>query len=76
MIKKFNCYTGSTILGYRFNVPSILSQAEITSAPVMKPYVGNERGISYNCDKKLLKTNYRKRKKTQLPRENVVVTIK
>lgn len=76
MIKKFNCYTGSTILGYRFNVPTLISQGEIASTPVMRPYYGNERGVSYNCDKKLLKTNYRKRKKTQLPQENAVVTIK
>ena len=76
MIKKFNYYTGSSILGYKIVTPEIMSQGSTRYIEVTKPIPNNGRGIDYNCDKKLLKTTYRKRRKLQLPNSDVVVNIK
>ena len=75
MIKNLNCYCGSTILGYRFVLPNLMSQEYIGDTPVAKPIINNNRGVDYNCDKKLLKTIYRRRRKTQLQSRNVVVAV-
>lgn len=75
-MKRFNYYYGNTILGYRLFTPTLLEARFSESAIISKPVSNNERSINYNCDKKLLKTTYRKRKKVQLPNNQTVVTVK
>lgn len=75
-MKGFNYYYGSTIMGYRLHIPGTMKASFAGNVIVSKPVSNNERGIDYNCDKKLLKTTYRKRKKVQLPNKEVVMTIK
>ena len=77
-MKKFNCYySGNTILGYRLHTPGTLeAKLNATIISSTKPVSNNDRAVDYNCDKKLLKTTYRKRRKVQLPCEEAVVVVK
>ena len=76
-MKKFNCYySGNTILGYRLHTPGTLEAKLNDSICSTKPVSNNDRAVDYNCDKKLLKTTYRKRRKVQLPCEETVVVVK
>ncbi len=75
-MKKFNCYYGNTIMGYRLYIPGPMEASFAGSVSIAKPVYNYEKGIDYNCDKKLLKTTYRRRKKVQLPNKEVVMTIK
>ena len=75
-MKNFNYYYGNTITGYRLNMPGTLEASFAGGVSIAKPIINNERGIDYNCDKKLLKTTYRKRRKVQLPNPEVVVNTR
>ena len=73
---KLNFYYGNVITGYRLYTPGLLT-ARIGGG-VRKGMSANTtvKGENYNCNKKLLKTTYRRRRKVEITNDASVVNVK
>ena len=73
---KFNFYSGNVIMGYRLHTPGLLSAKIGGGIRKGKSADTAAKGENYNCNKKLLKTTYRKRRKVEITSDGFVVNAK